>query len=94
MLSVFSYAARYSAFNPVEHLWSPLSNHLSGVVFSPRIEGESKAPSQQSRLSSEKLKDKEKIVFDKALDLGSYWKNVNLGFHLKVEKVYCYHIKL
>ena len=43
MLSVFSYAARYSTFNPVEHLWTPLSNHLSGVVFSARLKGESKA---------------------------------------------------
>ena len=31
ILSVFTYAARYSAFNCIEHLWSPLSNKLSGV---------------------------------------------------------------
>ena len=30
-LSVFSYAARYSALNCIEHLWSPLSNQLLGV---------------------------------------------------------------
>ena len=32
MLSVSTYAARYSAFNPIEHLWSVMSNKLSGVV--------------------------------------------------------------
>ena len=90
MLSVFSYAARYSAFNPVEHLWSPLSNHLSGVVFSARLEGESKAPSQQSGLSNDEIKEKEKAVFDKALqELSQHWKDINFdGFPVKVEKVY------
>ena len=34
MLAVFTYAPRYSAFNCIEHLWSPLSNKLTGVVFS------------------------------------------------------------
>ena len=31
LFSVFTYAARYSAFNPIEHVWSVLSNNLSGV---------------------------------------------------------------
>ena len=31
-LSVFTYAARYSAFNPIEHLWSVMSNKLSGML--------------------------------------------------------------
>ena len=48
ILSVFTYAARYSAFNCIEHAWSPLSNHLTGVVFSPTIEGESIAPALAS----------------------------------------------
>lgn len=77
MISVFSYAARYSAFNPVEHLWSPLSNHLSGVAFSPCIKGESKAPSQLSSLSDGEVKENEKTIFDKAMEgLNKYWKNV------------------
>ena len=44
MLSAFTYALRYSAFNCVEHLWSPLSNKLSGVVFSNIASGDSKPP--------------------------------------------------
>lgn len=31
VLAVFTYAARYSAFNPIEHLWSLMSNKLSGT---------------------------------------------------------------
>jgi len=58
MLAVFTYAARYSAFNPVEHLWSVLSNKLSGVVFSSTLEDESKPPCEQSKLSNEKKKKK------------------------------------
>ena len=34
LLSVSTYAARYSVYNPIEHAWSPLSNLLAGVVFS------------------------------------------------------------
>ena len=32
LLSVSTYAAWYSAFNPTEHVWSPLSNHLAGKL--------------------------------------------------------------
>ena len=51
ILSVFTYAARYSAFNCIEHLWSPLSNKLSGVQFSPKLKEESKPPAYQGGLS-------------------------------------------
>ena len=37
ILSVFTYAARYSTFNCIEHLWSPLSNKLACVQFSPNL---------------------------------------------------------
>ena len=40
MLVVCSYAARYSAYNPIEHLWSPLSKELSGVQFSSKATGD------------------------------------------------------
>ena len=38
LLSVSTYATRYSAHNPIEHASSPLSNLLAGVVFSPKLE--------------------------------------------------------
>ena len=56
MLSVFTYAARCSAYNPIEHLWSTLSNHLAGVVFSPKLDGDTKPPCDQSKLSAAQLK--------------------------------------
>ena len=45
LLSVSTYAARYSAFNPLEHLWSTLSNKLSGVVLPSKLGGECQPPS-------------------------------------------------
>ena len=55
---------------------SPLSNKLSGVVFSPQIDGESKPPSQQGKITKEELRRKEKIVFDNAINqLQQHWAN-------------------
>ena len=77
MLSVSTYAARYSAFNPIEHLWSVMGNKPSGVVFSPTLEGESKPPLQQTNLLPPELVPKEKQVFDVAMNkLKNYWKEV------------------
>ena len=39
MLVVCSYSARYSAYNPIEHLWSPLSKKLCGVQLSSKASG-------------------------------------------------------
>ena len=54
---VMAYAVGYSAFNPVEHCGSFLSNKLSSVIFSP-IENEDdvSAPALESGLSKEDLK--------------------------------------
>ena len=59
------------------------------MVFSPRIKGESKVPSQQSNLPDDEVKEKEKTIFDKALEgLNHHWKNVKFdGFPMKIEKV-------
>ena len=94
IFSVFLNAAQYSSFNPVEHLWPPLSNHLSEVDFSPCIKGESIAPSQQSSLSDNAVKEKEKTIFDKALEgLNQHWENVKFdGFLMEIEKVTKYFI--
>ena len=79
---VFTYAARYSAYNPIEHLWSKMSNKLSGVVFSSAEKSGGKPPIHQSGLTAEELMQKEKIVFDKAMtELESYWKDVNFDNH-------------
>ena len=59
-LSVSTYVARYSAFNPIEHLWSSLSNRLSGVVLPSKLNNEDRPPCQQSGTSEENIKEKEK----------------------------------
>ena len=52
ILVVCSYAARFSAYNPIEHLWSP-SKKLCGVQFSSKASGDTKPPSQMSGLTTE-----------------------------------------
>ncbi|KAJ8029124.1 hypothetical protein HOLleu_28451 [Holothuria leucospilota] len=71
-----SYAPGHSAYNPIEHLWSPLSKTLTGITFPDRLPGET-PPSQQTNLSAveKKAKEaKEAKVFDVAIDsLNALW---------------------
>ena len=67
-LSVFTYAARYSAFNCVEHLWAPLSNKLASIVFSPIYPGDKNPPIRQRNLSTEERENKERYIFDTAME--------------------------
>ena len=61
MLSGFTYAPRYSAFNYIKHLWSLLGNKLSEVVFSNIASGDSKPPNQLTLLGNE-IKEKKLII--------------------------------
>ena len=63
-----SYAARYSAYNNIEHLWSPLSKSLSSVILPSILEGDSEEPNKQS-LEIEERREKESQVFDNAMNL-------------------------
>ena len=77
-LSVATYPSRYSAFNPIEHLWSPLSDMLAGAVFSPKLDGDTKPPCQPNQLSPDELREKEYAVFDNAISkLSTFWKVSN-----------------
>ena len=62
MFLLCSFAARYSAYNPIEHLWSPLSKRLAGVILPAKLPGEDKAPCQQ-RLSKQEMRQKERSYF-------------------------------
>ena len=62
LLSVSTYDLRI-----IEHAWSTLSNLLAGIVFSPKLEGDSKPPCDQRNLSANEIKEKEYAVFDKAI---------------------------
>ena len=68
ILDVLTYAARYSAFNPIEHCWSPASDKLASVVLSPVLDDDTVAPVLQSGLDRETLEEKEKNVFDRAIN--------------------------
>ena len=61
MLSGFTYAPRYSAFNYIKHLWSLLGNKLSEVVFSNIASGDSKPPNQLTLLGNE-IKEKKLTI--------------------------------
>ena len=67
MLCVTSFAARYSAYNPIEHLWSVLSKKLASVRLSAVATGDNKAPYYLSGISEEQRKAKEAVVFDEAV---------------------------
>ena len=92
ILSVMTYAARYSAFNPIEQLWAPLSNHLSGVVFFPLVDGDKSAPALQSGLDAATTRQKESTVFNQAMNdiKDKHWKELNFdGFPVHVNIVPC-----
>ena len=67
ILCVTSFAARYSAYNPIEHLWSVLSKKLASVKLSAVADGDAKAPYYLSGITEEQKKAKEAEVFDRAI---------------------------
>ena len=90
MLDFMTYAARYSAFNPIEHCWSLASNHLAGVVFSPFVDEDTVALALQSGLDEEIRKQTEKVIFDRAMNAmaSQQWYDLNFdGFPVKVQPV-------
>ena len=89
VLAVMTYAARYSAFNPI-NCWSPASNKLASVTFSPlENENDNVACALQSGLDSDTLKVKEK-VFDRAMSAlaEEHWYNFKYdGFPVHVKPI-------
>ena len=67
VLVATSAAARFSAFNPIEHLWSPLSKTLNGVTLSAVAPGDSKPPCQISGISNEEGSQKKQRSLTKEL---------------------------
>ena len=50
---VTSFAARYSTYNPIKHLWSPLSKRLNSVKFESVDDGDEHPPCRLSGISDE-----------------------------------------
>ena len=74
ILGLVSYAARYSAYNDIEHLWSPLSKHLSSVILPSVLEEDEVEPNKQN-LEAKERSEKEAKLFDNAMSLvcQKYW---------------------
>ena len=74
VLGIVSYAARYSAYNNIEHLWSPLSKSLSSVILPSILEEDSEEPNKQN-LEEEQRRQKEAQIFDNAMNMvtDKYW---------------------
>lgn len=74
ILHVCLYVARYSVYNPTEHLWSPMSKKLNSVRLSAVVEGDDKPPCNVAGITSEEVRSKELEVFDKTIaDLCHLW---------------------
>ena len=81
LLCSTSYAPGHSAYNPIEHLWAPLSKQLTGVILPDRLDGEV-PPSKQTNLSAEQRRRKEGDVFDVAMaTLNEYWDGSQFDGH-------------
>ena len=81
ILGIVSYSARYSAYNNIEHLWSPMSKKLNSVLLPSKLEGEDQPPCKQSQLTAEEKEEKEAKVFDNAMDLvtNEYWRGAMIN---------------
>ena len=62
VLEIVSYAARFSAYNNIEHTWTPMSNKLTSV---PGDE----AVSYKLGISRNEIQQKEADLFDNAMQL-------------------------
>ena len=84
ILLICSYAALWSAYNNIEHLWSLLSRLLSGVILPAVAPGDEKPPCQMS-ISKEERRGKEAAVMDAAMSeiALNYWKKAKFnGFEV------------
>ena len=76
LLCIYSYAACYSAYNPIEHLRAPMSKRLASVMFYAVAKGHTKPRCFLTGLSAEEKKKKEAEVFDQAISelCSVHWK--------------------
>ena len=85
MIVVTSYAAGQSAYNMIEHAWSPLSNRLTLVKLPAVLDGEEKPPNKQTNITEDERKEKEKLMLDKAADvLAQHWRGCTFDGHVVV----------
>jgi len=75
IFGIMSYAAQWSAYNNIEHLWSPMSKKLANAVLPQILEEEQTPPCQQRDLSKKEMAEKEARLFDQVMSLikDKYW---------------------
>ena len=69
ILCVFRYAAQWSAYNNIEHLWSPSSKHLNSVIL-PSILGDDKEAYKLTGITPEERKEKDNAM---EMIVTQYW---------------------
>ena len=69
LLTVTSYAPGFSAYNSIEHLWSPVSKRFTSVKANPCDEGDDVPPVMMPGISDDQLISKEHEVFDRITDV-------------------------
>ena len=62
ILGILSYAAKYSAYNNIEHTWCPMSRRLSSEVLPFVLEGEEEPSCKQADLTNDERVAKEAQV--------------------------------
>lgn len=80
ILGIVSYAAQWSAYNNIEHLWSPMSKKLASVILPSVLKNEDVPPYQQNNLMADERKEKEaQISNTMTLIQNKYWKDVEFN---------------
>ena len=81
VLGIVSYAAQWSAYNNIEHLWSPMSKKLASAFLPSVLENQDVPPCQQNNLAVGKSKQKEAQIFSTVMTLiqSKYWKDVEFN---------------
>ena len=68
VLEIVSYAARFSAYNNIEHTWAPMSKKLTSVILPSVLPG-GKAEPYKLDISCNEIQQKEAELFDNAMQL-------------------------
>lgn len=76
-LSCVTYPAGRSAYNPIEHAWSPLSNALTAVTIPACLSEEDEPPCKQNLAQKDKDEKNRKMLEKAANTLATYWKNLS-----------------
>ena len=80
VLAFVSYAARFSAYNNIEHTWAPMSKKLTSVILPSVLEGDEAEPYKLG-IPHDEVTAKEAKVFDNAMKLVTekYWANATFN---------------